>query len=27
MLAWKDYQFKTGLEDKDFNKNSLKRAK
>jgi outer membrane lipoprotein-sorting protein len=26
-LAWKDYQFKTGLEDKDFNKNSLKRAK
>ena len=26
-LAWKDYQFKTGLKDSDFNKNSLKRAK
>jgi len=26
-LAWKDYQFKTGLGDKNFNKNSLKRAK
>jgi len=26
-LAWKDYQFKTGLNEKNFNKNSLKRAK
>ena len=26
-LTWSDYQFKTGLEDRDFNKNSLKRAK
>jgi len=26
-LAWKNYQFKTGLTDKDFNRNSLKRAK
>lgn len=27
MLTWSDYQFRTGLEDRDFNKNSLKRAK
>ncbi len=26
-LSWKDYQFKTGLTNKDFNRNSLKRAK
>ncbi|WP_370978319.1 outer membrane lipoprotein-sorting protein [Agaribacterium sp. ZY112] len=26
-LVWDEYQFKTGLSDKDFNKNSLKRAK
>ena len=26
-LSWKSYQFKTGLSDKDFNKNSLKRAR
>lgn len=26
-LVWGDYQFKTGLTDNDFNKNSLKRAK
>ena len=26
-LNWKNYQFKTGLTDKDFNRNSLKRAK
>ena len=26
-LTWSDYQFNTGLEDRDFNKNSLKRAK
>jgi len=26
-LTWSDYQFKTGLKDSDFNKNSLKRAK
>jgi len=26
-LLWKDYKFKTGLSDKDFNKNSLKRAR
>jgi len=26
-LTWSDYQFKTGLTDKDFNRNSLKRAK
>jgi len=26
-LSWKNYQFKTGLTDKDFNRNSLKRAK
>ncbi len=27
LLSWKDYQFKTGLEDKDFSRNSLKRAR
>ena len=27
VLSWNDYQFKTGLEDKDFSRNSLKRAK
>ncbi len=27
VLKWKDYKFKTGLSDKDFNKNSLKRAR
>jgi outer membrane lipoprotein-sorting protein len=26
-LTWSNYQFKTGLNDKDFNKNSLKRAR
>jgi len=26
-LSWNNYQFKTGLTDKDFNRNSLKRAK
>jgi len=26
-LTWKEYQFRTGLEDGDFNKNSLKRAR
>jgi len=26
-LTWSDYQFRTGLKDRDFNKNSLKRAK
>ena len=26
-LTWSNYQFRTGLEDSDFNKNSLKRAK
>jgi outer membrane lipoprotein-sorting protein len=26
-LTWKNYQFKTGLDDRDFNKNSLKRAR
>jgi len=26
-LSWKDYQFKTGLTDSDFNRNSLKRAR
>lgn len=26
-LSWSGYQFKTGLTDKDFNRNSLKRAK
>jgi hypothetical protein len=27
LLSWSDYQFKTGLQDKDFSRNSLKRAK
>jgi outer membrane lipoprotein-sorting protein len=27
VLTWDDYQFKTGLEDSDFSKNSLKRAR
>jgi outer membrane lipoprotein-sorting protein len=26
-LTWSNYQFKTGLKDRDFNKNSLKRAR
>jgi len=26
-LTWSNYQFRTGLKDRDFNKNSLKRAK
>ena len=26
-LLWKNYQFKTGLADSDFNRNSLKRAR
>lgn len=26
-LLWSDFKFKTGLRDKDFNKNSLKRAR
>ncbi len=26
-LKWKNYKFKTGLTDKDFNKNALKRAR
>lgn len=26
-LIWENYQFQTGLSDRDFNKNSLKRAK
>ena len=26
-LIWADYKFKTGLTDRDFDKNSLKRAK
>lgn len=26
-LVWKDYRFKTGLKDRDFNQNSLKRAR
>jgi hypothetical protein len=26
-LLWKDYQFGTGLTDRDFDKNSLKRAR
>lgn len=26
-LQWKDYRFRTGLKDSDFNKNSLKRAR
>ncbi|HIE64414.1 MAG: outer membrane lipoprotein-sorting protein [Nitrospira sp.] len=27
VLNWKNYKFKTGLTDRDFNKNSLKRAR
>ena len=27
LLTWKDYQFKQGLNEKDFNKNALKRAR
>lgn len=27
LLSWSNYQFKTGLKDKDFSRNSLKRAK
>lgn len=27
VLTWKDYQFKKGLDEKDFNKNALKRAR
>lgn len=27
ILTWNNYQFKTGLKDSDFNKNSLKRAR
>jgi len=27
LLNWKEYQFKTGLSDNDFNENSLKRAR
>ncbi len=27
LLKWSDYQFRNGLEDSDFNKNSLKRAR
>jgi hypothetical protein len=27
LLTWNDYRFKTGLDDNDFNQNSLKRAK
>ncbi|HFB65838.1 MAG TPA: outer membrane lipoprotein-sorting protein [Aeromonadales bacterium] len=27
ILTWKNYRFKTGLSDKDFNKNALKRAR
>ena len=27
VLTWSNYQFKTGLKDSDFNKNSLKRAR
>ena len=26
-LKWEDYQFRTGLKEGDFNKNSLKRAR
>lgn len=26
-LIWTNYKFRTGLKDKDFNKNSLKRAR
>lgn len=27
LLTWKDYKFKTGLDEKDFTQNSLKRAR
>lgn len=27
LLTWSDYQFRTGLKDDDFNRNSLKRAR
>ena len=27
LLKWSEYKFKAGLKDKDFNKNSLKRAR
>ena len=27
ILSWENYQFKTGLNDKDFSRNSLKRAR
>ena len=27
LLVWNEYKFRTGLQDKDFNKNSLKRAR
>ena len=27
LLVWNDYKFRTGLKDKNFNKNSLKRAR
>ena len=27
LLKWSEYKFQTGLKDKDFNKNSLKRAR
>ena len=27
VLTWSDYKFRTGLKDKSFNKNSLKRAR
>lgn len=27
LLVWNNYKFRTGLQDKDFNKNSLKRAR
>ena len=27
LLEWRDYRFRTGLSDRDFNKNTLKRAK
>jgi hypothetical protein len=27
LLKWEDYNFKTGLTDSDFSRNSLKRAR
>jgi outer membrane lipoprotein-sorting protein len=27
VLQWRDYQFQTGVDDRDFDKNSLKRAR